>query len=237
VTLAASSPPPAAGRDERPAGLASLPEADAIQFAVVDVETTGLDPTTTRVLECAVVELAADGNPLGEWTSLVSVPGEGELGASWLHGITRAMLAPAPPFRELVGELTAHLAGRVVIGHVLDFDLAHLAAEYARCGLVLPDLRRVGICTRELARSNLPPGPRSLVACCRALGVSCPAAHTALGDARSTAAVFAAFLRIGAVPDARPAAARAAALAWPLSAWDPLRPSRAVPRGSAGAGG
>lgn len=236
MTLAASTPPSANGRDERPDGFAPLPEPDAIRFAVIDVETTGLDPAMTRVLESAVVELAADGHPLGEWTSLVSVPGEGELGASWLHGITRSMLASAPPFQELVGELTAHLAGRVVVGHVLDFDLSHLAAEYARCGLVLPDLRRVGICTRELARSSLPPGPRSLVACCKALGVSCPAAHTALGDARATAAVFAAFLRIGVVPDPRAAAARAAALAWPMSAWDPLGPSCAVPRGSVGRG-
>lgn len=202
-------------------------DAEAIHFAVVDVETTGLDPATTRVLECAVVELASDGHVLEEWTSLVAVPGKGELGASWLHGITREMLEPAPSFREIAGELSAHLAGRVVVGHVLEFDLAHLAAEYGRCGLVLPDLRAVGICTRELARANLPPGSRSLIACCKALGVSCPSAHTALGDASATAAVFRAFLRLGAVPDFGPAGRRAGALTWPTLT---CGPTRAVPR-------
>jgi DNA polymerase-3 subunit epsilon len=229
VTIAASSPPNTGREGPRSARDAPL-VVDASCFAVVDVETTGLDPATTRVLECAIVELAADGHLLGEWTSLVSVPGEGELGASWLHGITRSMLVAAPPFRELAGELAMHLAGHVVVGHVLDFDLAHLAAEYARCGLELPHLRRAGICTRDLARANLPPGPRSLVACCRALGVRCPAAHTALGDARATAAIFQAFLRLGVVPDLAGASARAAALTWPAFASPPNCSSRAVPR-------
>jgi DNA polymerase-3 subunit epsilon len=215
------------GSGKRLAAQAASRDTEAVRFAVVDVETTGLDPKTTRVVECAVVELASDGGVLEEWTSLVSVPGEGELGASWLHGITREMLATAPPFREIAGELSAHLAGRVVVGHVLEFDLAHLATEYARCGLVLPDLRGVGICTRELARANLPPGSRSLIACCKALGVNCPAAHTALGDASATAAVFRALLRLGAVPDPGPAGTRASALTWPRLA---CGPTRAVPR-------
>lgn len=198
-----------------------------IRYAVVDVETTGLDPAITRVLECAVVELGPDGDVLAEWVSLVSVPGEGELGASWLHGITRAMLAGAPSFADIASEISGRLAGRVLIGHVLDFDLAHLAAEFARCGLRFPALRGAGICTRDLARAGLPPGSRSLIACCRALGVSCPAAHTALGDARATAAVFRAFLQRGAVPDPAKVAARAARLPWPEAV---PGPSRAVPR-------
>ncbi len=230
MTIAASSPPPTAGSDEGPADRGAPPHSDAIRYAVIDVETTGLSPVTTRVLECAVVELASDGRQLGEWTSLVSVPGEGELGASWLHGITRSMLAGAPSFQELTGELSAQLAGHVVVGHVLDFDLAHLAGEYARCGLVMPDLRPAGICTRELARAHLPPGPRSLVACCNALGVDCPAAHTALGDARATAAVFQAFLQLGVVTGVRAAGARAAALTWPQPEGKRSQPTRAVPR-------
>ena len=227
MTIAAKRPPSAAGSDGPRPDRQTSP---AVQYAVVDVETTGLDPATTRVLECAVVVLEPDGAAAGEWTSLIAVPGEGELGASWLHGITRSMLAGAPPFAELAGEISHQLAGRVVVGHVLEFDLAHLAAEYARCGLELPDLRRAGICTRDLARACLPPGPRSLVACCRALGVDFPAAHTALGDARATAAVFRAFLQRGVVRGAPGLGARAATLAWPRSLWEPDGPSRAVPR-------
>jgi len=227
VTIAASAPPPATGRDERLANRETPVGSDATRFAVVDVETTGLDPAVTRVLECAVVELASDGRELGEWSSLVAVPGQGELGASWLHGITRSMLAKAPSFPELAGEISAQLSGHVVVGHVLEFDLAHLATEYTRCGLQLPDLRSVGVCTRDLARAHLPPGPRSLTACCRALAVERPAAHTALGDARATAAVFQVFLDLGVVTGMREAAARAAALTWPPFV---VGPRRAVPR-------
>jgi DNA polymerase-3 subunit epsilon len=228
--IAASSPPPIPRPDERSVEQTAFLDAGAVRYAVVDVETTGLNPATTRVLECAVVELACDGRVLREWASLVSVPGEGELGASWLHGITRSMLTSAPSFQELAGELATQLAGHVVVGHVLDFDLAHLAAEYARCGFVMPDLRRAGICTRDLARAHLPPGPRSLLACCDALGVPCPAAHTALGDALATAGVFKAFLHLGVVPGVRAASARAATLVWPGPTWKPSDLSRAVPR-------
>ena len=230
MTIAAKRPPSAARGDGSRPDRQTSPGAHAVRYAVVDVETTGLDPATTRVLECAIVVLEPDGVALGEWTSLIAVPGEGELGASWLHGITRSMLAGAPSFAELAGEISRQLAGRVVVGHVLEFDLAHLAAEYTRCGLELPDLRRAGICTRDLARSSLPPGSRSLAACCRALGVDFPAAHTALGDARATAAIFRAFLQRGVVGGAPGLGARAAALAWPQSLWEPGEPSRAVPR-------
>ena len=139
---------------------------------------------------------------LAEWVSLVSVPGEGELGASWLHGITRSMLAGAPSFADIAGEISGRLAGRVLIGHVLDFDLAHLAAEFARCGLRFPHAPR----SRHLhprPRAGRPPAriafPHRLLP-----GAGCELPrrpHRARRRARATAAVFRAFLQRGAVPD------------------------------------
>ena len=50
----------------------------------------------------------------------------------------------------------------------------------------------------------------------------------AIGDARATAAIFRAFLQRGVVGGAPGLGARAAALAWPQSLWEPGEPSRAA---------
>ncbi len=205
MQIAADSPPPLRQDAATPAD----------RYAVVDVETTGLDPRLHRVIECAVVECRADGSICAEWSSLVQVPGDGVLGAHWIHGITRPMLAGAPAFAEITGELVDRLAGRVVVAHVLDFDLGHLAAEFARAGLALPALRPAGACTRELARALLPHGPFSLAACCSATGVPLEGAHTALGDARAAAGLLAHFLRLGGADLLAGARAAAPGVNWP----------------------
>jgi DNA polymerase-3 subunit epsilon len=182
-------------------------------YAVLDVETTGLDHERHRVVECAVVTLDRHGRPMSEWCSLVALPGEDEVGASGIHGVTRSMLVGAPSFPELLPELVARLARRVVVGHVLAFDLAHLAAEFRRAGFELPDLTTSGVCTRELARRLLFPGPRTLEGCCAATGVAHRGAHSALGDARATARLLRWFLGAGQEP--KGAIDAAARVPWP----------------------
>lgn len=184
-------------------------------YAVIDVETTGLDPRTHRVVEVAVVEADADGSIVEEWSSLVAAPGTDELGQSALHGITRAMLVGVPGFAELAPELLRRLAGRVVVGHVLEFDLAHLEMELRRAGISTPDLRPSGLCTRQLARRYLPPGPRTLSACCRAAGVRVEGAHTAIGDARAAAGLLRHFIAAGHSPEWEERLRVALALSWP----------------------
>lgn len=186
-----------------------------IRYAVLDVETTGLDARSDRVVECAVVELDRSGGELDRWSSLVAVPGDGEIGASFVHGITREMLAGAPSFAALVPELVRRLAGRVVVGHVLAFDLGHLAHEFQLAGVDLPDVRSGGICTRDLARRHLPPGPRTLERCCAATGVVASDAHTALGDALAASGLLRWFIDRGYEGEWRGATDAASALRWP----------------------
>jgi DNA polymerase-3 subunit epsilon len=208
VTIAASMPPPVR-RDTTPWC------SDEPTFAIVDLETTGLDAKSERVLECAVLQADSHGRIESEWSTLVAVPGIDELGAQSIHGISRAMLAGAPRFRDIAGELARRLAGRIVVGHVLAFDLEHLRAEFGRAGVCLPELEFSGLCTRELARDFLPPGPRTLAACCAAAMVPLYDAHTALGDARAAARLLAHFLD-GQYPVDYVARARhARAVVWP----------------------
>jgi DNA polymerase III subunit epsilon len=181
-----------AGAVQRPCRV-DLERRSAGALAVVDVETTGLDPASSRTVECAILTCDLRGEVVEEWSSLIAVPGVGEIGANWLHGITRATLARAPMFADVVDDISTRLQGKIVVGHVVAFDLAHLRADFARVGWCLPDLRGASICTRDLARDDLSPGSHTLSAVCGRLGVVRIAPHTALGDARATASVLSAF--------------------------------------------
>jgi DNA polymerase III subunit epsilon len=162
----------------------------ALRFAVVDVETTGLAAGIDRIVECAVVEYDPAGVECDAWSTLLSTPGEGELGASHIHGITRAMTLGAPTFGSVGGELGDRLRGRVLVGHVIGFDLGYLRAEFARAGVALPPVAAAGICTHDAVKRHLPPGSRTLRACCERLCLPFDDAHSALGDARATAALL-----------------------------------------------
>jgi DNA polymerase-3 subunit epsilon len=155
-------------------------------FAVLDVETTGLFPGGhDRIIELAVVLLDREGIVEGEWTSLVN-PGR-DLGPAAIHGISQRMLdqVDAPVFTEIAGDVVRLLDGRVPVGHNLRFDVDFLAAELDRLGIEMSS--RAGLCTMELATRGL---SRSLSGCCAGYGVPHVGAHTALGDARATAALL-----------------------------------------------
>ena len=77
-------------------------------FAVVDVETTGLNPRTDRILEIGIVTADGSGRPTGEWSSLVN-PGR-PVAATVVHGLTDADVADAPPIAEVLPRVTALLA-------------------------------------------------------------------------------------------------------------------------------
>jgi DNA polymerase III subunit epsilon len=165
-------------------------------FCVVDLETTGLDAEACEIVECALVELDWSGRLLSEWASLVRL--SGAIGAREIHHIDGAMLGRAPRFDEIAGEIVARLRGRVVVGHVVAFDLAHLSTAFHRLGRPLPDLAPASLCTHALAAEAGFERPRTLAGCCAATGVEQRGAHTALGDARSAAALLGHFLEKGA---------------------------------------
>jgi DNA polymerase III epsilon subunit family exonuclease len=158
------------------------------ELVVVDLETTGMGVCPPeRALEVAVVRLAPDGTLLGEWETLLQPDRPVE--ASWLHGITDAMLVDAPRFAEVAGELSRLLQGAVVVGHNPAFDVGFLRGELALCGRELPRLPL--LCTRELTRRLYPDlDSYRLVSCCAWFGIQRERAHAALDDARATAALL-----------------------------------------------
>ncbi|GLU47652.1 3'-5' exonuclease [Nocardiopsis ansamitocini] len=162
-----------------------------LEYAVVDVETTGLLPEKgARVCEIAVVRMRGDGTVLREFTTLVD-PRIAVTGQEF-HGIADGDVVGAPRIGELTGELTELFSGAVLVGHNLDFEDAFLTAELVATGLPagLP-----GLCTLRTLRSQVELERYSLARASHALGGDWPTGqHTALGDARACAQLLAELL-------------------------------------------
>jgi DNA polymerase-3 subunit epsilon len=169
----------------------TVPLAGPFGFAVIDAETTGLSPNSNRILELAIVRTDPAGRVVDEW--LCRFHPEGPVGATHIHGITDADVAGAPPFAQVLPEISARLAGVAIAGHNVTFDLGFLRAEYARAGWALPHLPAA--CTLDHSYDHLPNlGRRRLTDCCSAVGISLRSAHSALHDARATARLLASYL-------------------------------------------
>lgn len=154
------------------------------RFAVIDVETTGLNPQHNRIVEIAVVTTDAWGRVLGEWSSRIHP--DGPVGATHIHGITDADVVGAPKFADIAADLALHLAGAAFAAHNAPFDLGFLRHEFGRAGWDMPQAPTV--CTLETSCHYLPNlDRRRLADCCYATGIPLTSAHSALGDARAAA--------------------------------------------------
>ncbi|GAA1643573.1 hypothetical protein GCM10009744_37370 [Kribbella alba] len=163
-------------------------------YAVIDTETTGLLPGQRhRVIEIAVVLLDAQGRFEHEWVTLLNP--RRDLGPQHIHGILTADVLAAPEFADVARHLGRLLAGRMVVGHNVEFDLGFLRAEFARLGFAVPLITERSMCTMALAGYLYPGAKRTLGACCTAAGISLEGWHSALADTRATAELFSRYLQ------------------------------------------
>ena len=149
-------------------------------LAVIDVETTGLNPYRhDRVVEVAVVLLVPEDGIQAELTTLVN-PGR-DVGPTSIHGLTASDLFDAPRFADIAADLAELLRpSAALIGHNVRFDVSFLQSEYKRIGIDMPLYATFD--TMVLA------GGGSLSTCCAEHGISFDGAtHHALHDARAAA--------------------------------------------------
>lgn len=150
-------------------------------FAVVDVETSGLDPARHRVIEVAVTQLDPTGRSQREWSSLVRVPGS--TGPVHVHGLTSESLKDAPNFADIAPQLADLLRDRILVAHNAAFDWSFLAMEARRSRIELPVSER--LCTWHLAKAlQLPTSNLRLGTLAEHWGIPVDQAHRAGDDVR-----------------------------------------------------
>ena len=201
-------------------------------FAIIDVETTGLNSAGyDRIVELAIVHADDRGNITDRFETLLN-PNR-DLGPQRIHGVRAADVLDAPSFGQIVPDFVELLSGRVLVAHNASFDSRFVRSEFERAGHEVwgaPEW----LCTMQLARVHLPGSGRSLIDCCSAYDIEIKRAHRALDDADATARLLAAYIG-SSHPDAWEAHLVAAhGFRWPSlgalsgrAGWKP-RPERTV---------
>ena len=155
-------------------------------YVCIDLETTGLNPKTDKIIEIGVVRVA-DNRVIEEWETFVN-PGRmiGER-ITELTGIRDEQLEPAPTIEEVLPKLLEMVGDSVLLGHSVLFDYSFVKKAAVNQKL---SFEKEGIDTLKIARKYLADlESRSLPCLCRYYGIS-HNAHRALHDARATVELY-----------------------------------------------
>jgi DNA polymerase-3 subunit epsilon len=175
-------------------GYGGLPIGE-LEFAVVDLETTGWSPEAAAIAEIGAVRVRG-GLRQGEFASLVNPGMPVPPSIEKLTGISDGMLAAAPSLAAVLPGLLDFVKGCVLVAHNAPFDLGFLLAGCGDCGLPWPGFTVLDTVT--LARRLMDPDEvpdcklGTLAGFFRARTEPC---HRALADARATADVLSWLIR------------------------------------------
>jgi DNA polymerase-3 subunit epsilon len=157
-------------------------------IAFIDVETTGVNPNTDRVVELSVLKVYPDGRE--EYKSHRVNPGVPiPVEATAVHHITDADVAEEPAFRQYAKSVRDFLEGCDIAGfNVIKFDLPCLEAEFAKAGVEFSRKGRSLVDSMVIYHQR---DPRDLEAAYRKYcGKGLKNAHCAEEDATATAEIL-----------------------------------------------
>ncbi len=158
-----------------------------MQFAIVDIETTGGFPQQHGITEIAIV-LHNGSEMEGKFTTLVNPHQPIPPFIANMTGISDAMVAVAPDFEEVASRIYHLLKDRVFVAHNVNFDYSFVKHHLQVSGF---NLQSPKLCTIRLSRKVFP-GFRKygLGHLCRELGIVIEDRHRAYGDALATSKVL-----------------------------------------------
>lgn len=156
-------------------------------YAIVDIETTGGSPVSSRITEVAIF-LFDGGEIVDEFTSLINPECYIPPNITRLTGITNEMVASAPRFYEVARKIVEITKGATFVAHNVQFDYRFVQAEFKRLGY---DYKRDTLCTVKLSRKHIPGHVSySLGSICQDLNIAISGRHRAAGDALATVKLF-----------------------------------------------
>jgi DNA polymerase III subunit epsilon len=167
-----------------------------VTFSVVDLETTGLDPSSDEIISFATVTVSEGKVRLDDALYELVRPDRMPDGETIrIHGLRESDLSGAPPLSELIDGLLDALTGRALVAHVAAVERGFLDAALKTRGLELRNpIVDTAMLDRELRRLRRePPGDRQPIALsdmARGLGLPAHRPHHADGDALTTAQAF-----------------------------------------------
>jgi DNA polymerase-3 subunit epsilon len=198
-------------------------ETNECEFAAFDLETTGLDAQSDRIVEIGAVRFDVGGQELGRFERLVNPGRPMPPGAQAVHGISDRDVAGAPRIEAILPEFLGWLGdlSRVILlAHNARFDAGFVGCELERSRLPIP--RAEVRDTLDLARRCLPRAPNHrLDTLAKLLDLDPNGSHGALADSLRVKGLW---LKLGgaSVPTVAYRITPEGATPAPPSGWDRL---------------
>lgn len=162
-----------------------------IDFAVVDLETTGFCSLRDCVIEIAAVKIK-NGRIIDQYQSLIYTE-EIPYHATRVHGIDTQMVESAPSLSTVRNEFNEFTYGCILVGHnIKSFDMPFLRNKF--------DIAENSFCVDTLKLSRFlfaNERVHKLEVVAKRLGIENEKYHRALEDTLVTARIFLEFLKIG----------------------------------------
>jgi DNA polymerase-3 subunit epsilon len=103
----------------------------------IDLETTGVNVSTDKIVEIAIVKIMPDGSKLVK-RKLIHPEMPIPASTTAVHGITDEMVKDAPTFKQVANEIKQFLEGTDLAGYNSNrFDIPMLNEEFLRAGFTV----------------------------------------------------------------------------------------------------
>lgn len=155
-------------------------------YICIDLETTGLNPKTDKIIEIGAVRVEA-GRVTKTFESLVNPGRPLEERIVELTGLRDEQLGSAPDITQILPEVMEFIGENILLGHSVLFDYSFIKKAAVNQRI---EFERQGIDTLRIARRYLPElESRSLDYLCAHYKIP-HRAHRALEDAKATCALY-----------------------------------------------
>ena len=165
---------------------------DEEEFVVFDIETTGLNSHTNKIIEIGAVKIKA-GRIIDRYSQLInpgiSIPHH----ITEITSITNEQVANQPKIDEVIGKFVDFIGDAVLVAHNAPFDMGFIKRDIKEYLNI--DLESSVIDTLQMARDLFPDFKKyGLGDLNKSLGLALEKHHRAVDDSQATANMFIIFL-------------------------------------------
>ncbi|MBN2479042.1 MAG: DUF3820 family protein [Parachlamydiales bacterium] len=158
-------------------------------FICLDIEATGLDPKTDRIIEVAAAKFNFS-EILEVFDTLIDPEIQIPKLSQNIHNISQEMVSGKPKIKDVLKDFFKFLKNKVIVGHGIKFDIDIIDAEAKRNGINSNIQNQNYIDTLRLARLYGESPFNSLKELSKHFNVEFEGAHRALNDVKANIEVF-----------------------------------------------
>ena len=159
-------------------------EIDKLSYTILDIETTGLDPQKSDIIEIGAIKTNGT-EAVDVFNTLIHLDGDVPPEITRITGISKDMLEGMPDIKTSLTKLMEFAEGTILVAHNADFDISFIKHHLAKH--LQKEFTNKFLCTLKIAR-HLITGIQNykLGTIANHLQIPIPSAHRAMGDVEVT---------------------------------------------------